>query len=68
MFLQASVILSTGVGGVCGRGHVWRGGRAWPEGACVAGGGHVCVVKGGWCAWWGGVHGWGVCVAGGHVW
>ena len=89
IFSQASVFLSTreggmrgwlgGGGGTCECGgcvwwgdmHGWVGGHAWPgvwhasQGACVAGGGH---------AWQGGVHGRGVCmaggacVAGGHAW
>ena len=75
MFLQVSVILSTG--GACmvapvGACVVAPGGG----GACVvAPGGGVCVVApGGWCAWllWGGMRGCsgGVCVVapGGHAW
>ena len=68
IFSQASVILSTGGGGVC----VARGGHEWLWGMCVWGvwgggvvcmvGGHACVAGG--CAWPGGVRGWG-CMAGG---
>ena len=44
--------------GMCGRGYVWQG-------ACVAG-----VYVAGGCAWCmvGGMHGRGVCMAGGHAW
>ena len=55
MFLQASVILSTG--GV----HVWSGGMCGQGEGGMHGWG-ACMVKGG-------VHGkGGVCVAGGHMW
>ena len=43
--------------GVCLSVH--RGRSAWQGGACVAG----CV-----CVWQGGMHGRGMCVAGGHAW
>ena len=62
-------------GGMCGRGHAWRGGCAWQggmhggvcgrgcawQGACVVGG-HA------WGACMAGVHGRGVCMVGGHAW
>ena len=39
MFLQASVILSTG-GACMAGGHAWPGGHAWLGGVCVVGGMH----------------------------
>ena len=42
---------------MCGRGHAWQGGHVW-QGAYMAG--RACVA--------GGMHVWGVCVAGGAWW
>ena len=73
IFLQASVILSTGGGGMHGGGHAWPGGCVWQGGmhgrgcvwlGCVHGGGHAWL-GGGMC---GGGHACLGGVAGGHVW
>ena len=68
---QASVILSMGGGGMCGRGcawgrgHVWWRGHLWWRGHVVKG---AFVVKGGMCGEGGVWQKGGVCGEGGHAW